>query len=285
MLSRLEDVVPLSTVHGWTGHSRRDHLCYYPADKRILAWFPKLIAVSSEIRSELIRRGAIPDRVVVVLNGIDHQLFNRSPSSEVTARRTLQIADHEIAVGAVGRLEPQKRFDLLLRAVARVRAHRPNIRLFIVGDGSLRSELERISRELKLESVCRLLGHCTDVAAVHHAFDLFVQSSDYEGTPNAVLEAMAMRTPLVATDVGGTSELATHGVHGLIVPPGNIDALAAAIEQAISDSAATRIRADAARDRIERDLSFARRMQRVEAVYDELMAPRQGKRYPDRQRA
>ena len=107
---------------------------------------------------------------------------------------------------------------------------------------------------------------------VHHAFDLFVQSSDYEGTPNSVLEAMALRTPIVATDVGGTAELVAHGVHGLIVPPGDVDALAGAIERALSDPAAMLARADAARDRVEQELSFERRMRRVEAIYEELMA-------------
>ena len=112
--------------------------------------------------------------------------------------------------------EQQKRFDLLLEAVASLRTARPGIRLVIAGDGSLRDRLERLAVRLGISDICQFLGHRVDVAALHDVFDVFVQSSDYEGTPNAVLEAMAMETALVATDVGGTSELAVPGVHALV---------------------------------------------------------------------
>ena len=120
---------------------------------------------------------------------------------------------------------------------------------------------------------CTVLGHRLDVADLHHAFDLFVQSSEYEGTPNAVLEAMAMNTPIVATDVGGTRELVTDGVHGLLVQAGSAPALADKILAALNDRDAATRRADAARQRIETELSFERRVQKVEAVYQELIRP------------
>jgi len=274
LLGKYEGVIPLSTVHGWTGHSRRERLLYYPLDKRVLARFPRLIAVSSEIRGELIRHGSAPDRVTVVLNGIDHQEFHHDPMRRASARLQFGVGPDDVVVGAVGRLEPQKRFDLLMEAISRLRTSRPEVRLLIVGEGSARPFLEQCIVKLKLQGICRLVGHCTDVPAVHHAFDLFVQSSDYEGTPNAVLEAMALKSPVVATDVGGTAELVTHGVHGLIVPAGNVDALVGAIETALRDPAAGRTRADAARARIETDLSFERRMRRVESIYDELISAR-----------
>jgi glycosyltransferase involved in cell wall biosynthesis len=207
-----------------------------------------------------------------VLNGIDHRKFSRDSSQRAAVRRELGLQDDEIAIGGIGRLEPQKRFDLLMRAVQQLRLMRPNLRLLIVGDGSVRAMLEQTIRDCDLAAVCRLVGHRQDVPAIHNALDLFVQSSDYEGTPNAVLEAMALETPVVATDVGGTAELVTNGVHGLIVPPGDADALAGAIAGALQDGPATRARAAAARKRVEGELSFERRRQRVEAVYDELIA-------------
>ena len=107
----------------------------------------------------------------------------------------------------------------------------PALRLVIAGDGSLRGDLEAAcAHARRLDDCCRLTGHVDDVASVHHALDLFVQSSDYEGTPNAVLEAMAFETPLVATDAGGTAELVTDGVHGLVVPAGSPDRLYDALE-------------------------------------------------------
>ena len=125
---------------------------------------------------------------------------------------------------------------------------------------------------LGVAQTCRLLGHQGDVIAMHHLFDLFVQSSIREGTPNAVLEAMALETPIVATDVGGTAELMTHRVHGLLVRPGSAAPLVESIETAVSDRGASTVLAAAARRRIETDLSFERRMQKVESIYQMLAA-------------
>jgi glycosyltransferase involved in cell wall biosynthesis len=274
MLAKAEGVIPMSTAHGWTGHSRRERLLYYPLDKWVLAKFPRVIAVSGEIRNEIVRWGGSPDAVSVILNGIDHVKFVRDSTRRDTVRRQYGIGEDEVVIGAVGRLEPQKRFDLLLDAFARLRATMADLRLLIVGDGSVRRQLERRLDELKLHDSCRLIGHCNDVPGIHHAFDLFVQSSDYEGTPNAVLEAMAMKTPVVTTDAGGTAELVVHRQHGLVVQRGDAFALEAAIREALSSPAAAARRAEAARLRVEGELSFERRMERVEAVYDQLAGER-----------
>ena len=121
-----------------------------------------------------------------------------------------------------------------------------------------------------LDGDCELLGLRTDVTTLHHAFDIFVQSSDYEGTSNAVLEAMALETPVVATDAGGTSELVRQGIDGLIVPPGRPEAVADAVEQLLSDSEGTSRMVGSARRRVEGELSFAARMETVERIYDRL---------------
>ena len=142
LLSRATGAAALSTVHGWTGHSFRERWGYYPADKRVLARFPRVVAVSSEIGRELIRCGADPARVTTVLNGIDHRQFRRDPDRVAAARAALGAKAGEIVIGAVGRLEPQKRFDLLLEAFAAIVTRFPQARLFIVGDGSQRQALD-----------------------------------------------------------------------------------------------------------------------------------------------
>lgn len=272
LLGRAAPVVPLSTVHGWTGHTWRETRLYYPVDKRLLARFPRLIAVSDQIGRELVRYGAPPDRVRTILNGIDHRAFRRQRQRESEERAALGIARGQIVLGAVGRLEPQKRFDILLQAFAQLRRTRPALKLVIVGDGGERDALERLASQLRLGHAVRFTGHRTNVTDLHHAFDLFVQSSDYEGTPNAVLEAMAMETPTVATDVGGTSELMQQGIHGLITPPGDVNALEAAMARALDDPSAAHRRALAARRRIETELSFDARLRKVEAIYREIMS-------------
>jgi glycosyltransferase involved in cell wall biosynthesis len=184
----------------------------------------------------------------------------------------LGVDRDDVVIGSVGRLEPQKRFDLLLQAFAELRREQPRARLLIAGDGSLRQQLERQCRELGLADCCTLIGHVSDVIAFHEALDFFVQSSDYEGTPNAVLEAMAMETPIVATSAGGTAELVNDGVHGRIIPIGSADALTAAMRLALTSPAASRAMADAARQRVETELSFETRARRVEDIYHELAA-------------
>jgi glycosyltransferase involved in cell wall biosynthesis len=273
LLSRATNAIPLSTLHGYTGHSRREQI-YYAADKRLLRAFPRLITVSEQLRQELIRTGARPERISTVLNGIDDRRFRRDRSKEADARRALGLSDEHVIVGAVGRLEHQKRFDLIMEAMELLR-RRPGgnlLRLVIAGEGSLRSKLEAERSRLGLDDACLILGQRTDVDVLHHAFDAFVQGSDYEGTPNAVLEAMAFETPIVATDVGGTRELVTDGTHGLLVRPGSPADLAVALHRLLSDRAATRDRTRAARQRIEGELSFRARMRAVERVYEALMA-------------
>lgn len=265
------NLIPLSTVHGWFGLDTMKERLYYAVDKRVLRAFPTVIAVSGELRTQLVAAGCSPDRVIVVPNGIDHIKFTRNDALRPEARQSLGLQDDDVVIGAVGRLERQKRFDLLMDAVAALRSEYPKLRLLIAGDGSLRDALQSRIERGGFADFVRLLGHQPDVIRLHHAFDLFVQASDEEGSPNVVLEAMALSTPAVVTDVGGTADLIENGVHGLLIPAGKPEALIDAIRRALADWPATLARRDAARARVEAELSFTRRMARVEAVYDALM--------------
>lgn len=277
LLARRIGAVPVATAHGWTGQSWRERWIYYPGDRFLMERMPRVIAVSSEVRDRLVASGTRPSAVTVLLNGIDPSAFRRDASEGARVRHELGIPADAVLIGAVGRLESQKRFDILLDAVGMLQQEHPRLHVAIVGDGSLRDGLQAHARRLGLGEHCRFLGHRLDIPALHDAFDLFVQSSEYEGTPNAVLEAMAMETPIVATDVGGTRELASDGVHARIVPPHDAPALAAAIAEVVGDQAAARRRVAAARVRIETDLSFARRTRTLEDIYEAVLAEREGR--------
>lgn len=269
-LARLPGVIAMATAHGWTGHSTRERLLYYPGDRWVLARLPHVVAVSSDIRNQLIRAGAAPGNVTVVLNAIDPLAFQRDRTKEAEARRTFGVDPSDFVIGAVGRLEPQKDFHLLISAFARIAPGMPPARLLIAGDGSLRTSLQAHIDRLNLNAQCRLLGHVGDIPLLHHAFDLFAQSSNYEGTPNAVLEAMALESPIVATDAGGTAEIARHGQEALIVPFRNEDSLTAALLDAIGEPDDRSARVRAARRRVETELSFDTRLRKVERIYDQL---------------
>jgi glycosyltransferase involved in cell wall biosynthesis len=274
LLSRATRTAALATAHGWTGHSRRERLLYYPADKRVLRRFPLVVAVSSEVKAELVASGCQPERVRVLLNGIDHHVFKRDRTREPGARVRFGVPRGAIAIGAVGRLEPQKRFDLLIDAFASLRQTHSGAHLLIAGEGSARASLEARIATRGLDGCCHLLGHVDDVPLFHHALDVMVQSSDYEGTPNAVLEAMALETPVVATDAGGTAELLRDGIDGLIVRPRDVAALHGAMHRVLEDEGGTRTRAASARRRVETDLSFDRRVRALESIYQELAGAR-----------
>jgi glycosyltransferase involved in cell wall biosynthesis len=270
LLARAEGVIPVATAHGWTGHSLRERLVYYALDKQMLRAFPRTIAVSSEIRSELLRRGAGKDRVRTVLNGIDYRAFRRDRTIEANVRAELGLTAANVVVGSVGRLEPQKRFDLLIEACAMLQRRWPELRLVIAGDGSERAKLQGLAAGKLAAGTWQLCGHRGDVARLHHALDLFVQSSDYEGTSNAVLEAMALETPVVATAAGGTAEMIEHGIHGLVVRCGDALELATAMSQMLLQPAVRAAQVAAARTRVETTLSFDARVATVERIYADL---------------
>ncbi len=272
LLSRATAIVPMTTLHGYTGHSWKERV-YYAVDRRLVKAFPRIVTVSAELAGEVIRLGAAPERVATILNGIDDAAFKRRPGHAARVRQALNLEPDDFVIGAVGRLERQKRFDLLIEAFDTLRRAHPAraLKLVIAGEGSLRAALSAELERLNLSDCCRMAGQVDDVANLHHAFDMFVQSSDYEGTPNAVLEAMAMETPIVATDVGGTAELVRHGIEAIIVPPAQPRQLAAAMSQVLSDHSAAARRVATARGRVEGELSFRTRMKKLERVYDALM--------------
>ena len=278
LLARATPAVAMATAHGWSGHSAREERVYYPADRWILGRLARVVAVSDEIRETLLAAGARPERVETIPNGIDAVRFRCDPARVAAMRAALGISPGDVVIGSAGRLGPEKRFDLLLQAFARLWPEDPRLRVVIAGDGERRHDLQRLAASLQVASRVQWLGHRTDIIDLHHAFDVFVLCSDHEGSPNAILEAMALETPVVATRVGATPEMARHGEHALLVEPGRPDALAAAIAATLRDPDATRQRVAAARHRAENELSFARRLTRVEAVYDAIMAERSGRR-------
>jgi glycosyltransferase involved in cell wall biosynthesis len=266
LLARFEGVIPLSTVHGWSGNSRRERV-YYAADRYLLRRYPLLVAVSDSISRVLVSHGVHASRIRCIRNGIDHQYFRHQHGLRMRARDALGIPADAVVLGGVGRLEGEKRFDVLIEAAAAL--SRPLTHVVLVGDGSQRGELTRLSSQKGIQ--VSFLGHQEDVRDTYHAFDIFVQASDTEGIPNAVLEAMALEIPVIATDVGGTSEIVTHGVHGLLVPRRSVESLVAAVEETLAFPDTTRRRVIAARARIETEFSFQARMAALEAIYETLV--------------
>ena len=175
-------------------------------------------------------------RISVLQTGIDLETIDRAPSkAEVRAR--LQIPPDAIVVGAISVFRPVKRIPDLIDAVGRLAQRHPRVYLLLVGNplGVSPEELRAQAARNGLQDRFNLLGRVEKPEWTLPAFDVFVNCSVFEGTSNAIIEAMAARIPIVATAVGGTPELVEDGVHGILVPPKAVPALARALDRMLAD--------------------------------------------------
>ena len=190
------------------------------------------VAVSSEDRRRMIElEGIDAEKVLFIPNAVPSD----APRAGHDVRAELGIPPDAPLIGAVAVLRPQKALDVLLEATARVRERFPELRVLLAGDGDERGQLEALAASLNLGETVIFLGRRTDVPDVLAALDISVSSSDFEGTPLALMESMGAAVPIVATGVGGTPDLIEDGVHGLLVPPRDPAALAGAIEELLAD--------------------------------------------------
>ncbi len=198
-----------------------------------------IVAVSRDAAERAVSREGFPaPRVQLIYNGIDAEAI--APRQGAWQRRLVVAA----------RLEPVKRLDVLLHALAALRRNDRDLTLTIVGDGSERVGLERLSAELGLGAAVRFTGWREDVGAELRAADCFVLPSRSEGLSMTVLEAMATALPVVATRVGGNPEVIAEGVTGLLVPHSDPGALATAIATVIDDPARAAAMGAAGRERV-----------------------------------
>jgi glycosyltransferase involved in cell wall biosynthesis len=161
-----------------------------------------------------------------------------SRTSVLARRRELGLDPERLTVGMVARLAPVKNIPMLLRAVRQLAVELPEVQVALAGDGPSRAELEREVMDSGLQSHVRFLGTVPNQPSVHALFDVSVLTSDSEGFPNSVAEALAVGTPVIATAVGGVPDVIEHGVTGLLVGRGDVDALAAALSCLLRDTTA-----------------------------------------------
>jgi glycosyltransferase involved in cell wall biosynthesis len=173
--------------------------------------------------------GVAPSRVTSIPNARDPDEFRPPTKNErASARADLGLAPNERVVVILGALEPEKRVDLAIRTMAML----PDAMLLVVGDGSRRSELERLAGSLPSSRV-QFLGHVSDPRSVMHAGDVLLLTSSTEGMPGVVLEAGLCGLPVVATNVGMVDEMVLNGSTGFVVESDSVDDLAGATRQAL----------------------------------------------------
>jgi glycosyltransferase involved in cell wall biosynthesis len=234
-------------------------LALKPAERMVVARADRVLAVSRDIATALSRGG--PGGEIEVLHlGIEPG--KRPERSAADVRRELGLADDAGLVVTASRLSPQKALHVMIEAMTAMDAM-----LLICGEGPLEGELRSRAAELKIAERVRFLGFRTDVADLIAAADVFCLSSVWEGVPLAAMEAVQLGTPVVATDVGGTGELIADRVSGRLVPPGDPNALAAALTEVLANEDARRAYVEAARAALAHDFSTERMLERLREIY------------------
>ncbi|MBC8142470.1 MAG: glycosyltransferase [Armatimonadetes bacterium] len=223
--------VLVTTEHN-TYNSRRSIPVFRPVDAAMYAAYRKIAAISDATKTDLAAYlPATAPRIAVVTNGITLGRFAGVGSPDERAALFPGVPVGALLLLSVGRLEPQKDFATLLRAVAMVE----NAHLVIVGTGHLLTPLQELARSLGIESRGHFFGGRDDVPTLLRNADAYAQSSAWEGFGIAAVEAMASGLPLVITDVPGLRDVV--GDAGIVVPPANAQALANAIRTLASDAA------------------------------------------------
>jgi glycosyltransferase involved in cell wall biosynthesis len=233
--------------HGYTWPDWRARL-YNQLDRWSLRAARKALTVSEPFRLQLIARGVVPERIEVVHNAINPEWGSRwrQPEAAAALRARLGIALEARVLLIVGRLSSEKDHLTLMEALGRL-PEAPPAHLLIVGEGPERLRIEETVRALGLAGRFTLTGQVDSAEPYYGIADICVLSSLSEGSPNALLEAMAAGVPVVATAVGGVPEIVSHGESALLIHPGDCQAMTNAIAALLTDAPLARRLAGRAR--------------------------------------
>jgi len=263
----------------YTEHNLQER--YHPWTRRanLATWRLQaaVVAVSGDVAASIARHADPRVPVRVVLNGIEPPL-SPDPEAVARARAACGAADGAALVGTVAVLRRQKRLDLWLEAAGAILAEVPEARFVLVGDGPLRDELESEAAALRIAGRVHFAGLQEDVTPWLAAMDLFLTSSEFEGLPLALLEAMSVGLPVVVTRVGGVGEVIEDGASGRLVGFGDPDALAAATVELLRDCALRERLAERGRQVVLERFGVARMARELGEVYREVLARRRNPR-------
>lgn len=237
LAARATGTPAVAVSRGWTGECGRVRV-YEWIDKRVLRQVDRVVCVSRAQALKVVAAGVRSDFVEVIHNSVCSDRFK-----QIDPLYRLKLIDYfppstrsriRFVVGAAGRLSPEKGFDILIDAVCNVIEQRGDIGVIIFGEGPLHPVLKEQIQGLGIGNHCVLAGFCDELDQFMPHLNLFVQSSHTEGLPNVLLEALAARVPVVATDAGGTCELLDQGRCGTLIPCGDVCQLGEAVLRLIS---------------------------------------------------
>jgi glycosyltransferase involved in cell wall biosynthesis len=230
----------------------------------------RIVTVSEYVRQLFLARGLPADKVVTIPSGIDTEKFDPA-RCETSLRRELGISASVPVVVMIAILRFDKGHYYFVHAAKEVLKMVPEVKFLIVGDGPQKENIMRYINELNINNNVLMLGLRRDIPKVLSTADLYVIPSIQEGMGQSTMEAMAMGVPVIASSVGGLPELVVDNKTGLLVPPGDISALARAIEELLSDKEKAGRLSDVARKSILRNYTIEKTVDRTLELYAEIL--------------
>jgi glycosyltransferase involved in cell wall biosynthesis len=277
------DARPPVVLHTFHGHVLKGYFgpartAFFRQVEQTLAGLSDvLIAVSPEVRDELVELGVAPRaKFVVIRLGIPLQERLGDATADEDYRRLYGIPTGAFVVGWVGRMTGVKDTGAALEIVRAARDRGVDAVLCMVGDGPDRRRLEQLAHELGIARRCYFVGYQEDVAGYYRLFDAFVLPSVNEGTPVSAIESLASGTPVVANRVGGVPDVVRDGVDGYLVEPGNADAAAERLAMLAGDDTLRRNLGEAGRARVLGRYSVSRLVDDVDRLYRALLESKRG---------
>ncbi|MBD3413593.1 MAG: glycosyltransferase [Candidatus Aminicenantes bacterium] len=213
---------------------------------------------------------ASKEKSKLIENGIDFTGIPQTKSKTKNSERKNSVP----VIGTVARLHRQKNISLLLQAGARIKNQCPELKVYVVGDGPLRKKLEKQNKKLGTQEVISFLGEREDARRIMSEFDIFVLPSLWEGLPYVLLEAAALKKPVIGTHVDGIKEMITHEKTGLLVSPEKSDELAEAVLRLVNDRKQAEKLGAAFYQSAQRKYSISRMVGKVQDLYVDLFRGR-----------
>lgn len=245
------------------------------ADDRLVTRFVAVSQAAAELLREIRPRSA--DRIVVIPNGIELGEFDAPAAAVLDELRTsLGIAPTDRVILNVGRMVPAKNQQVLVPVMERLLATNPDARLLVVGQGKIQDEITALVQAADLGDRIELLGLRTDVPSLLHLAEVVVAPSTEEGFGLILIEALATRTPVVASDIAAFTELIESGTEAVLVPPHDATGFAAALADALDHPDTARQRADAGRAMVERRFTSQAVARQLDDLYTSLIAEPDG---------
>ncbi len=228
----------------------------------------KIFAISEAVKKQLIMKGKIKsEKITVLYDGVDLSIFDPKLILEQS-----HYADSAYPIiGCISRLDQRKGIRFLIEAITILKSQYPHIKLIIVGDGKERQRLESMATEHEVTENVFFTGEQKNVIPYFQMFDIFVLPSLSEGLSVSLIEAMAMKKTIIATNVGGIPEVVANGKEGILVPPGQANEIASAIAYLLKNAKRANLMKVAARKKVERKFNLDILVKKLENFYETLV--------------